>query len=124
MASAKFTSYLKSIEKDLVKAEYEVLKKASMHVRKKIAEKAKSMFRKQSGNLTKGIMWDRRGQHSTLVGVGSPAQHAHLLELGTVERKQKKSGRRVGKVTARPFILPTFEEELAAVKEILSEKWL
>lgn len=146
--SVKFTSYLESIEKDLAKSELRLLKKAASYVAKKMREKAKSLFPQRTGHLVKGIGYKQPENHSTLVGVGPPAQHAHLLEFGTKNRtirnrglfqiasdvasrkailKGKKKGaeRKIsaGKVTPKPFILPTLMQEESQVREILSERW-
>jgi HK97 gp10 family phage protein len=119
----QFTSYLNDIEKDLRKAEFTARKKAAAHVRKKMIEKIKTLFKKRTGNLLKGIRYEHEDK-STFVGVGRPASHAHLLELGTRERTVTSTGKSVGKITKKPFILPTFEEESQAVADILSEQWL
>jgi HK97 gp10 family phage protein len=124
-------SFAKQIERDLKKGRREKLKKAGQHVRKKIRGKIKHKRISQpgeppgrySGNLYKGIRYEVR-EEEALVGAAPPAYHAHLLEFGTEKRTVGKTGKDAGKVEARPFIFPTFEEEKEEVKRILSEEWL
>lgn len=126
---------------------------AAGHMRKAIVASAKASYPKRSGDLFKGVAAEKRGgggsikhygvkiggggkRHRTrvdpyaVVGMSSPAYHAHLLEFGTKERTVKnyrgKSGRavKVGKVTAKPFFAPTFEREAGAVEQILSGTWV
>lgn len=128
---SKFTSYLKSIESDLRKSQKRALKRAALHLKKKVREKLRNVSPsapgqppgKVSGDLLKGI-GTKSLKDSELIGAGPPAQHAHLLEFGTKDRTVKKSGKMVGHVKPRPFLGPTFEAEAENVKEILSEKWL
>lgn len=130
--NVKYQSYVKSVFKDIEKAEKEVVKAASIHVRDKIKEKlTKSDMPSaagqpphiKSGNLRKGIKYQILDRDTAVVGAGSPAYHAHLLEFGTVERETKK-GVKKGRVAARPFIIPTFTEEADTVKQIMSRQWL
>lgn len=124
-------SYIKDIEKEIQQAEREKLKKAAQHVHKKIRDKIKHRRISQpgeppgrySGNLYKGIGYSV-GKDEAIVGTKPPANHAHLLEFGTEQRTVKKTGKDAGKVVARPFLLPTFDEEKETVKNILSEKWV
>lgn len=122
--SVKFNSFLRDIEKDLKKSEKKLLSKAASHLKKKMKDKARVFFKKQTGNLLKGIRSASDGQHRAIVGAGRPARQAHLLEFGTVDRTVKKNGRFAGHVSPKPFIGPTFEEEAGAVEKIMSEPWL
>lgn len=128
-----FKSFAKQIERDLKKGRREKLKKAGQHVQKAIKEKVKTKRISQpgeppgrfSGNLYKGIGYQVKPEdEEVLVGARPPAYHAHLLEFGTEQRTVEKTGKDAGKVEARPFIFPTFEEEKEEVKRILSEEWL
>lgn len=114
-----YKSYVSEIQKDIKKIEKGILKEASIHVRDKIKEKLKTLgIGKKTGNLVKGIKYEILNDDVSIVGAAPPAYHAHLLEFGTVERKTKK-GKRTGKMTMKPFIIPTFIEESDAVKNIM-----
>lgn len=126
-------SFAKQIEKDLKKARRAKLQKAGQHVRKAIRDKIKYKRISQpgeppgrfSGNLYKGIKYEvQEEEDAVLVGAGPPAYHAHLLEFGTERRTVGKTGKDAGRVEARPFLLPTFEEEKEEIERILSEEWL
>jgi HK97 gp10 family phage protein len=120
----KYTSYLSSIERDLRNSRNKVLAEAGKYVSGKMKEKARGLFRKRSGKLLKGLTYQVSAEgDSVFVGAGAPAYHAHLLELGTVERIGK-DGLKQGKITAKPFILPTLQEESNAAMKILSNPWL
>lgn len=131
----EFKSFVKDISKDMDKAESRLRSKAARHLVKKMKSKIKGTVSqpgqppgKVSGNLIKGIGYqNENANHITRVGVKPPAYYAHMLEFGTAERYVKIKGsnkkRSVGRVAPRPFVLPTFEEEKEAVKEILNEKW-
>lgn len=89
---------------------------------------------KSSGNLIKGLKIGQRGKDIEssfrIIGFGHPAQHAHLLEFGTVPRTVKnyrgKAGKMVsvGRVLPRPFMRPVFQEEAGNVEKILSGEWV
>src|SRR5690606_24660187 len=126
-------SFAKQIEKDLKKARRVKLQKVGQHVRKAIRDKIKHKRISQpgeppgrfSGNLYKGIGYQvKPDDEEVLVGAGPPAYHAHLLEFGTEQRTVEKTGKDAGRVEARPFLLPTFEEEKDEIERILSEEWL
>lgn len=123
--------------RDLEKSQDKLLDQAAIHVRnamkRKVSQRGGSSKpgdppRRDSGDLYRGIKYAKRGD-VRLVGVGKPAQHAHLLEFGTGPRVVKnyggKSGvkKAVGRVVARPFMRPTFEEESDRVAQILSKAW-
>jgi HK97 gp10 family phage protein len=125
------------IIRDLEKSQDKLLDQAAIHVRNAIKRKVSQRGgtsragdppRRDTGDLYRGIKWAKRGDYR-LVGVGKPAQHAHLLEFGTAPRVVKnyagKQGIRkdVGRVIPRPFMRPTFAEEADKVAEILSKPW-
>lgn len=121
------------VASDIEKAGDARVMQAARHVRKAVVASAKATFPKRSGDLFKGVTAERReraGGMYAIVGMSSPAYHAHLLEFGTKERTVKnyrgKSGRavKVGKVTAKPFFAPAFEREAGAVEQILSGTWV
>jgi HK97 gp10 family phage protein len=129
--------YVAKVIKDLEKSQEKLLDQAANHVKtamkRKVSQRGGSSKpgdppRRDSGDLYRGIKWVRRGD-ARLVGVGKPAQHAHLLEFGTGPRVVKnyggKSGvtKEVGRVVARPFMRSTFVEETSAVEAILSKAW-
>ena len=135
----KYTSFIKDVMRDIKKAEKAQLRKAAVHVRGKIKQKLKVVTGRSlpgqvpgevSGKLIKGVRFAFKNPNTfrpttdeVFVGVGPPAYHAHLLEFGTRIRTTKK-GVNKGQVLPRPFIIPTFQEETQAVKNILSERWL
>jgi HK97 gp10 family phage protein len=115
-----YKSFIGDVFKDIKTIEKEALKAASKHVQKKMKEKVKAIgIGKRTGNLLKGIKYDIRDSDSAFVGVGPPAYHAHLIEFGTLDRWTKK-GTYKGKVTKKPFIIPTLEEESEAVRNIMA----
>jgi HK97 gp10 family phage protein len=138
--NVRLESYIKDVISDIDKSEKKVRSKAAQYLVKKMKEKVNDQYfkgyhsipgeppGKMTGNLQKGIgSKDIDSEHKTLVGVGPPAHHAHLLEFGTVERYTPvKNGkpRRSGRVAPRPFVFPTFQEEAENVGKILSERWL
>ena len=119
----KYTSYTKDVFKDLETAEQELIKEASIHVRDAMKETAGRLFKKRSGNLIKGLSYNIIDRDTALVGPGPKAYHAHLLELGTIDRKTKK-GHKKGRITKTPFIIPTFMEETQAVINIMRRQWI
>lgn len=129
MGKGSFTSYLKPVQKDLHKAEAEVLKEASKHLVKKMRAKIKPM--KHSGNLSKGLGYkliipaiNVPKDPFALVGASSPGYHLHIIELGTKERRQSKTGKKTGKVKPTHFMTKTFHEEAGETKRILEGPWI
>jgi HK97 gp10 family phage protein len=122
---------------NLEKSQNKLLDEAANHVKNAMKRKVSARGgsskpgdppRRDSGDLYRGIKTAKRGD-ARLVGVGKPAQHAHLLEFGTGPRivlnyAGKKGVRKdVGRVVPRPFMRPTFVEESDAVEKILSKAW-
>lgn len=119
---------------------------AARYVRGKIVQSARANYPKRSGDLFKGVAAEGRGEQlhgfgiiaghrskvSTyaVVGMTAPAYHAHLLEFGTKQRTVKNAfGHKgvtmnVGRVKAKPFVEPVFENEAGAVEQILSGTWV
>lgn len=126
-----FQSYLNDIQKDIDRSSRERLKVASAHVARKMRAKVGKLGvsspgnppGRRSGDLRKGIKSQVFTDTMTaVVGVKKPAYHAHLLEFG--HRQVTKDGRVIGHVAPRPFVGPTFEEELDEVKRILRTGWV
>lgn len=124
-----YKSFVSNITKDIDNIEKETLKEACTHLRKKMRDKVNKKGRslpgmppgRDTGNLRKGIKYNITKSiigMTGFVGVGSPAQHAHLLEFGTKIRHTTK-GVNKGQVLPRPFVRPTFEEEAEAVNRIM-----
>jgi hypothetical protein len=68
-----------------------------------------------------GVVVKDKGYRLHVFAAAKLAPHRHLLELGTDERVQKSTGRRVGRVQPRPFIAPAqdlFGEILAQRLEL------
>lgn len=135
-----FVSNLNSIVKDIKASDKRNRTEAAKYLVKKIRAKISTksfdgVHSKPgetpyvlSGNLKKGIGYEHvKGEDKTKVGAGSPGWYAHILEFGTSERIETTKGgktRTTGKIIARPFILPTFDEEKEAVEDILSKNWI
>lgn len=130
-----FKSFVKSVEREIDKAERKKIQHAAKHMQKKIRDKIKTKRLSQpgeppgrvSGNLHKGIRYQitkEGGEYGALVGAGPPAYHAHLLEFGTEHRTVEETGKDAGRVVARPFLLPTFDEEKEYIKLMMMERWL
>ena len=128
-------SFVKAIQKDLDKMEREKVQHAAKYLQGKIRDKIKTKRISQpgeppgrfSGNLHKGIrykIYKEGSEYGALVGAGPPAYHAHLLEFGTEQRTVGKTGKDAGKVEARPFLLPTFDEEKEHIKLMMMERWI
>jgi HK97 gp10 family phage protein len=117
-----FQSYLKDVEKQILKADKELRSKAADVV---IAE-MKSLLNNPSGdlpktvtgNLKKGIA--KKGQqYSTIVGFKAPAFHAALVEFGhDVVSHGKSTGKRA---KPHPILKPAFKNTESQVIKILSE---
>lgn len=131
MAKFAYKSWVPSVNKDLVKAEKRQIKKAAKHLVSKMKKKVNRRGHsqpgqppaKKGGSLKKGIGYKAIGNDLVLIGYGPPAQHGHLMELGT-KKRHTKTGKNTGKVDKRPVIIPTFKEEAGAVENILSERWI
>jgi hypothetical protein len=127
-------SFIPQVIKDLEKAQEKQLDECARYMKKKTIEKIKSKFEKRTGDLIKGVKTGRRGKDVDssyrIVGFGPPAQHAHLLEFGTVPRTIKNyMGRKgvsvlAGQVKATHFFAEVFEEEKQPIENILSKQWV
>ena len=123
MNKIKLTSFVDEVKSDIVKAEKKALKKAASFIEGKIKEKIGQVgIKKQTGNLKKGVGSKLFGD-SAFVGFGPPAQHAHLLEFGTKQRK-RKSGKVTGHIRPTPILGPVIDEQAEAVADILADRWL
>jgi HK97 gp10 family phage protein len=117
--------------KDIDEAAKKRIRKAASVVRLALRKKIKEKFKKRTGNLLKGAVYDIRanGEYA-VVGMAPPAHHAHLLEFGTHPRVvknhlgKKGSAKEVGRIAETPFVFPTFEEQKENVETILSGTWL
>lgn len=140
MSKMSFVSNLNSIVKDIKASDKKNRTEAAKYLVKKIRAKISTKSfdgvpskpgetpHKLSGNLKKGIGYEHvKGEDKTKVGAGSPGWYAHILEFGTqqrVETTKNSKTRATGKIIARPFILPTFDEEKDAIEDILSKNWI
>jgi HK97 gp10 family phage protein len=68
---------------------------------------------------------EAEGKASITVYAGASAlPHAHLIEFGTKERVQKTTGRRTGRVKAKPFMRPAWDAKKGAVLDSFkSDMW-
>jgi len=131
MGKGSFKSYVKQINNEIDAVARGRTKEASVYLVGKIKDKLKDKRRsqigqppgKRSGDLLRGIKYNITGNETALVGVGPPAQHAHLLEFGTQER-HTKSGKYTGRVLRRPFLLSTFLEESDNIRKMMGISWL
>jgi hypothetical protein len=108
------------IDKEINKAMRRQRIKAGNHVKRKLRARCREKFGAES-NITKGI-GSKHLKTATIVGVGPPAQAAHLVEFGTDERYQK-NGKHTGRIKKDPFVFPVYVEESGAVRKILEEEW-
>jgi hypothetical protein len=150
----KFINHIKSITSEIDKISSEKTKEASEYLKEKIKSKISGTTRsgpgqppaRATGDLIKGVGYKKTSPTTALVGFHHPAEHAHLMELGTKIRSTKgrkskikkpkrgkkskenleriKQPRNTGKVDKRPFLLPTFEEEKENIKKLMSTGWL
>jgi HK97 gp10 family phage protein len=137
-----YQSFIGGVISDLKRGQEKALDKAAAHVVKKLKEKVSDKNISKPGDppgsrtkdLKKGLRWVNDGIGRRKVGPGKPAYHAHLLELGAGLRTglrvvknyrgHKGVTKDVGPMAARPFMVPTFEEEADTVEQILSEEWV
>jgi HK97 gp10 family phage protein len=125
--SMSFSGNAKALATDIRKANDKNLRAAASLLKKELKRKVSSKTRSRpgqppgmkSGNLREGIVSQKDGDSTQLVGFIAPAHHAHLLEFGTVDRFQK-DGSKLGRVKARPFFVPTILEQSDNIREILS----
>lgn len=127
MSDFKAQSFVDQIAKEIARSERRLRAKAAMHVRaamrKNISSRSTSAPHGfpglETGNLRKGIKNKNMAERSI---IGSTSPHAHLLEYG--HSIVDGTGKVIGKVEKRPFVIPTMMQEANAVKAILSEKWV
>lgn len=81
-----------------------------------------------TGNLKGSIKakyFFKDGPAATVFPRGKGGAHRHLIEYGTGARYQKKNGKFVGSVKAKPFMKPAHEAEapifLAEIKKVVDE---
>lgn len=123
MNKINFTSFTDGVLKDIRKAEKRALTKVGRHMVKEIRHKIDQVgIKKHTGHLKKGIAF-KVEDDSAIIGYGPPAQHAHLVEMGTKIR-HTKTGKVTGYIKPTPILIPTFEEQRAALREILEDRWL
>lgn len=134
MPKGKFNSFVKEINRELGNAKDKKVQKAAKHMLKSLKRKLSKRGTSSPGDppgrdtnsLRKGAaikMVGKKADKSAIIGWTNPAQHAHLLELGTTER-HTKDGKSTGKVDKRPSLVPTFLEEAGEVENILSGRWI
>lgn len=114
----KFTNNFKDLDKRLESEEKRVRSKAARYLAKKLKEVTIERYGEDS-NITKGVRYSNR-KKASFVGLGPPAYAGVWEEFGTDER-YSKTGKPAGHVTAKPFVLPTFEREAPEVKRIMSD---
>lgn len=118
---AVFKSYMKDVEKEILKADKALRDRAATVV----VNELKGMLdnptgdlpKKQTGNLRKGIS-KKNQRYSSIVGFKAPAHHAALVEFGG---DVVRDGRTVGTRKPHPFLKPAFERTKSEVINILSE---
>ena len=119
-AAVKYKSFLGDVEKEMSKVEKRQRVKAANRVRKELRKVTALKFGAGS-DITKGV-GSRNMKNTSIVGVGPPAQAAHLIEFGTDERYQL-SGKYTGRINPDPFVFPTYVKMVPEVRRILSEEW-
>jgi len=117
-----FQSYLKDVEKEILKADKALRDKAASLV----VNELKTMLdnptgdvpKKVTGNLRKGIA-KKNQRYSSIVGFKVPAHHAALVEYGhEVISHGKSTGKRA---KPHPFLKPAFKNKEHEIIKILSE---
>jgi HK97 gp10 family phage protein len=133
-----YKSMISTVIKDLERGQGKALDKAAAYLVKKLKEKVRNKGiskpgdppGRRTGDLIKGLRYVSEGKDTRKVGPGKPASHAHLLEFGTgpriVKNYQGHKGlvKEIPPMAARPFMVPTFDEENDNVQNILSEEWI
>ena len=121
-AANSFQSYLKDVEKEILKADKELRSKAAdvviAELRNLLNNPTGDVPKTVTGNLKKGIA-KKTQQYSTIVGFKTPAHHAALVEFGhEIHSHGKSTGKRV---KPHPFLKPAFKNTESRVIKILSE---
>ena len=116
----RYESFLGDIDKEINAIARKKRIKAGNHVKEKLRQAATQKFGADS-NIVEGI-GSKQLKTTSIVGVGPPAQAAHLIEFGTDERYQRK-GKYTGKIKKDPFVFPVYIAETPEVERILSEEW-
>lgn len=123
----QFAKQLEWLANELEKNARKQRQKAVSHLKKKLAQKIEGLpFKNSYGALAAGI--DKQAYMGTTL-IGMTAPHGFLVEFGTNERVGLKGDsryrkRRFGRMTAIPFFMETYREELPTLGNILSEEWL
>ena len=99
---------------------------ALMAMGRVIVKDAKRRVPVRTGALKKAITVKRPRRGNTVkIGFKPPAsRYAHLVEFGTGERVQKKSGRSTGRAAAQPFLRPAIDAQFQAAFEKYGENML
>jgi len=120
--NAVFKSYMKDVEKEILKADKELRDKAATVV----VNELKTMLNNPTGdvpktvtgNLKKGVA-KKNQRYSSIVGFKAPAYHAANVEFGhDIVVNGKSTGKRA---KPHPFLAPSFEKTKTEVIKILSE---
>ena len=122
--SLKFESFMGDIDKELQRISRKRRTEAAAHVKKKLKQKTTQRFGAGSG-ITEGV-GSKHMKSVSLVGIGPPGQHAHLIEFGTDDRYHlsgKRKGRYTGHINADPFVEPVYRAEASTVRKIMTKEW-
>lgn len=125
----KLKSFIDDVEKDLAKAEKKRLKQAEKLLMRRVRAKIRALGLVDDGDLLKGVSSSTLS-HASLVGVSAPGFHALIVEYGSEQRMTLGTGeertgiRSTGRMPAKPFFLPAFQESVSDIQKILSEEWL
>ena len=134
MAKIKFTRNLDQVVKKMDDMAAQRMAEACLHVQNKTKEKLSGSRTGRTyrvpgtnrtytasapgeppavmlGQLRNSIQFRVKGGRTVSGEVGSKLKKAPMLEFGTKKMKP------------RPFLRPTFQEELPKIKEILSRRW-
>ena len=118
---SQFKSYMKEVEKELLKKDKELRNKAATVVMAEIKNILNNPTadspKKRSGNLIKGLK-KANGKFSSIVGFKAPAFHAFLVEYGG---DVVRNGKKIGERKPKPFLKPAFERKKKEMIDILSE---
>ncbi len=82
-------------------------------------EKSLKISTSLKASQKKGQTYDRT---RVTVYVGSSAPHAHLIEFGTKDRTQKKTGRFTGRISPNPFLRNAWDSTKEIALKILARE--
>jgi HK97 gp10 family phage protein len=105
----------KTLTELLPRESLNIARRTAGGIARKLRTEIKKKAKKKTGNLAKNIKSKRAKDYgrpnlaSYDVYVERDGFYWRFIEHGTAERKQKKTGKKVGKMSPDPFVTPTVE---------------